>query len=290
MKKYFLVSKTHNPYENMALEHCIMESVQEDELVMMIYVNDPSIIIGRHQNPWQEIQMERVAYKHVPIVRRLSGGGTVYHDRGNINFAFIYKKGTSDIESNFNFIIETLKNLGIDAYISNRKDIRYRNFKISGNAFYQVKDRYLHHGTLLIHTDLSNLWSYLKFNHTEINSHSVASVKSQVKNLNDINGLTMNLLLMHLSDEFAGQLKDAKEYIINKEGYESLVKKYASWDWIFGETPKFEYKYINVTAEVEKGKVKGVTSFKLNNLIDKNFDETCFIKEVNNVHKTLSSS
>ncbi|MBN2796292.1 MAG: lipoate--protein ligase [Clostridia bacterium] len=290
MKKRLIISKSHNPYENMAIEKMLMDEVEASELILYVYVNEPSLVIGRHQNPWKEIEMSSLVDSSIHIVRRLSGGGTVFHDKGNLNYAFIYRKQTSSFAKNFDLILEALRKIGINAQLTGRKDLRLDGRKISGNAFYQVGDKCLHHGTLLFQTNLDLLWQFLKFDSEYIKDNAVSSVRSQVLNLYENYQISMNQFLTSLLNCFEGELKTVEIHNEDPISFIHKVQLFSSWDWIFGETPKFNYELKGHCVEVNKGIITTVTHPVLDKMRNINFDENWFIKEVNNVSKTLCSS
>ena len=153
----YLTSESTDPRYNLALEEYVFNEVFDGEDILMLWQNEPSVIIGKHQNTVEEVNGEYVEANNIHVVRRLSGGGAVYHDLGNLNFTFIVKK---DRREAFRFkdfatpIIKMLKSLGVQAEFNSRNDITINNKKFSGNAQYVKKDKILHHGTLLFNTDI----------------------------------------------------------------------------------------------------------------------------------------
>jgi len=200
----------------------------------MVYVNEPCVVIGRHQNPWIEVNQERLKALGLPLQRRRSGGGTVYHDLGNLNFSFIYNRGRRTHEDNFKVIIEAVKSFGIHLEVNDRKDLCYRAFKVSGNAFYQKGNRMMHHGTLLVKTDFQSLWGLLSFDSSGFEQKGVRSVRSDVVNLSDINrDIDVKSLTQRIIDSFKGE--DLGPIV-------AYDKTYASWQWLYGQTPAFKYR------------------------------------------------
>ena len=270
--KKLYISDTYCPYENLTLENDILMSIPEGESCLFIYRNEPSLIYGRFQNPWLECNVPLAKENGVHFVRRQSGGGCVYHDLGNLNFCFIH--GSRDFYKDDNNIF--LKNflqheLAIPAYLNERSDIRvnYKNgdFKISGSAFKQKKERSLHHCTLLVDSNLSDLDKYLSSNYKTNKTKSLPSNPSQVINIGNINskiGIEKieNQLLdfMHLNKSeklCAENIKD-KDYLF----------KLQSWDEQFGQTPLFEHEVLidegRIKLEINKSKITHYTFEKSN--------------------------
>lgn len=230
MKKGFFISPSEDPYENQSIEAYLFHEMKTYDVILMVYVNKPSVVIGRNQNPWTEVNPG----VKIPVLRRLSGGGTVYHDLGNLNFSFIYNHGFSDVKENFNTVISAVRALGIELYVNDRNDLCYKNYKISGNAFYNKGKRHMHHGTLLIDTDFSDLWKFLRFDKKDFSTRSVASVKSDVMNLKKINKeVSVNNLIKQLEIQHQGESMKVTC---------DLDETYKTWGWVYGQTPQFKYR------------------------------------------------
>jgi lipoate-protein ligase A len=258
---------------NQAIESDLFYNSQS--YVLFIYVNKPCVVIGRNQNPWKEVKLS--SSQLVPLLRRLSGGGTVYHDLGNINFSFIYNEGESTVDENFAYIIEKLKLLGIDLYQTERKDLFFGSKKVSGNAFYRRGKRRLHHGTLLIDVDTSDLWKVLNFEHESYKCRSVASVKSPIINLAHVHeGIetqdVIDVLKGSSPIEIASELHHLHYY-----------RLYRSEAWLYEETPDFEYMINDQLIQVKKGHIRS----KIENLNGKLFNEELVKKEVENVTRIV---
>jgi lipoate---protein ligase len=247
-----------NPFFNLASEEYLLKEFSEDYL--MFYINDPSVIVGKHQNTLSEISYHFVRENNIHVARRLSGGGAVYHDHGNLNFSFICN-GQEEKMINFKKytqpIIEALNNLGVSAQHSGQSDISIDGLKISGNAEHVYKKRVLHHGTLLFSSKLSFLSNALKSNAIAYTDQSVKSVKSPVTTINKY--LTNSL-----------EIESFKEYIFNSikktnglfdlfnfsetdnEKIKKLTKeKYETWEWNYGYSPDYIF---NTTIVLSEGK------------------------------------
>ena len=183
-RRAIFIATSHDCAANLAGEAYLIK--EELEHILYLWVNDPCIVIGRFQNPYSECNLEKMEEDGVLLVRRKSGGGAVYHDRGNLCFTLIGKKDSSTKEENFAMILDGLAKLGIEAELSGRNDILSQGKKISGNAFQTTTTKFCHHGTLLITSDLSVMANYLTPSSTKLASKAVKSVASRVGNLSEV--------------------------------------------------------------------------------------------------------
>src|SRR5690625_3242615 len=177
-----------DPMINLAIEEYILENFGETDTYLLFYVNGPSIIIGRNQNTIEEINTDYVEANNIKVVRRLSGGGAVYHDEENLNFSFITK---DDGESFQNFqkftqpIVDALNERGVPAELQGRNDIAVEGRKISGNAMFSTRGRMFSHGTLMLNSKIDELTKALKVNKIKIESKGIKSIRSRVANINE---------------------------------------------------------------------------------------------------------
>ncbi|WP_439182128.1 lipoate--protein ligase family protein [Carboxylicivirga taeanensis] len=242
-----LKSTTYQPAFNLATEEYLLRHTQED--VFFLYTNAPSIIVGKHQNTLREINYSFVNENNIPIYRRLSGGGTVYHDYNNLNFCFI-KSGEKGQLVNFERysepILLALKALGINAAFGKRHDIQINGKKVSGNASHVYKNRVMHHGTLLFKSDLSLLNKALKNNPMVIQDKAVKSVRSEVANIASFleQDMEYSAFVKYIFDYLlnfytpAGQLQLSTDEISQIEAISG--DKYSTWEWNYGYSPNFE--------------------------------------------------
>ena len=184
MRLYIL--NDHNPYRNLATEEYLFETSDDD--VMILWQNDPTVVIGKNQNAFAEINTDFTEKKGILIARRISGGGAVYHDLGNVNYTFISTKSKNEIDfKTFTLpIIEALAHLGISAELTGRNDIEVCGKKISGNAQHVKENKVLHHGTLLFNSDLGVLSSALNVDEEKIKTKAIKSARSRVINIIDL--------------------------------------------------------------------------------------------------------
>ncbi|TWD93620.1 lipoate-protein ligase A [Neobacillus bataviensis] len=262
-----------DPRINLAIEEYALKNLDINETYLLFYINEPSIIIGKNQNTIEEINTDYVERNGIHVVRRLSGGGAVYHDLGNLNFSFITK---DDGESFHNFrkftepVVEALQKLGVNAMLSGRNDLEVEGRKISGNAQFSTKGRMFSHGTLMLNSEIENVVSALKVKKDKIESKGIKSVRSRVANISEF--LTEKISIeefrsLLLKNIFGGQ-DEIPEYILTEEDWEKIhqlsKERYQNWDWNYGKSPKFNLQHshrfpvgsVDVRLEVNKGKIE----------------------------------
>ncbi len=225
-------------------------------------MNDPVVVIGKHQNPWREVNLSALLEQGVPLLRRISGGGAVYHDRGNLNFSFLGSKDGFDRRQNLDFVRRVLLSLGIDADISDSVDLYAAGRKVSGNAFCFRRNKSLHHGTLLIHADLSRLHGLLSPVYMPIETHAVVSRPATTANLTAVcPGISVGSVATGLAKAYLQRIGETET--ISPEDYDhpgmtELVERNRSWEWNFGRTPNFRLKVAGVTVEIRKGVIHSI--------------------------------
>lgn len=230
---------TTNCYENLATEEQLLKTVDEKSVILYLWQNENTIVIGKNQNPLAECDMDKIKQDRVCIARRLSGGGAVFHDKGNLNFTFITSKENYNQGLQLRVIKRACEIAGITAEISGRNDILVNSKKFSGNAFYHTKNSAYHHGTLLIDSDTSKIQNYLTPDISKLQAKGVKSVKSRVINLKEINkNLTpdkMREYLVLAAEEIYG-VKATPMEEPNQEEVKKLTEVYSDNDYIF-KTP-----------------------------------------------------
>jgi len=264
-----------NPYFNLAMEEYLLKNFNED--MFILWRNDKSVIVGKNQNTLSEINLEYIKENSIPVVRRQSGGGAVFHDLGNINFTFISNNNESfnDFKKFTTPIIELLKTLDINAEFSGRNDLLIDGCKFSGNAQYNYKNKVMHHGTLLFSSQISDLSNALKAKPLKFEGKGVKSVKARVTNISDHLKEPMDVLEFKdlIMNYFSKTNPNNKYYNLSKLDIENINKlveeKYSTWDWNFGYSPKYslynELKYpggnVEFNLNVDKGIIKDIKFF-----------------------------
>ncbi len=244
MKNYYFVSPSNDGWKNLATDEWILDNIEDDELFLYFYVNQNAVILGKNQNPWKECNMAAMDADGVQLVRRITGGGAVYHDCGNLNFSFIAGKNRYDLDRQIGMIIQALRALGVSCVPSGRNDILADGKKFSGNAFCTRGTAKQHHGTLLIQTDMGKLQNYLQVDQRKLEAKGVQSVRSRVCNLTEIAPqLSVPIMISSLRQAFRKTYGDYTEW--RPQGHveaeiETYRAKHSSWDWRIGQTPRFD--------------------------------------------------
>ena len=236
---------TTDPAFNLAAEQYIFDCLPRDRAYFMLWQNDNAVIIGKYQNTQAEIDENYVAQHGIRVVRRLSGGGAVYHDLGNLNFTFIADAGDMEKLNMRVFcepIVAVLRGLGIPAEINGRNDMTIEGRKFSGNAQYMRGGRIMHHGTLMFQSDLSVLTNALRVEPGKIESKGMKSVRSRVTNIGDYitDGTGLEEFRCRLITEIA-EKNGGEEYRFTDADIKAIEEirnsRYARWDWNFGKSP-----------------------------------------------------
>ena len=263
----------NDPQINLAIEEYILKNLDINETYLLFYINGPSIIIGKNQNTIEEINTEYVENNGIKVVRRLSGGGAVYHDLGNLNFSFITKDDGQSFHDFKKFtepVVKALSKLGIDAEISGRNDILAEGRKISGIAQFSTRGRMFTHGTLLFNSEMDHIVSSLKVKKDKIESKGIKSVRSRVANIAEFLKEPMtieefrSLILKYIYEEN----ETIPEYVLTEEDWAKInelsKERYQNWDWNYGKSPKFNLQHshrfpvgsIDIRLEVNKGRIE----------------------------------
>lgn len=238
-----------DPYFNLASEEYMLENFTED--CFMLWINKPALIVGRNQNTLSEINIDYAKKENLCVVRRLSGGGATFHDLGNLNFTFIANNQLSDFTNFQKFaqpIIDVLQKLSVNAEFSGRNDLTIHGKKFSGNAQCKYKNKILHHGSLLFSCNLDHLNNALNVDPAKFQDKSVKSVSSRVTNISDHlkTPLSISDFIEILMQHILETNKDSKLYRFSdydiKKINELAQNKYSTWEWNFGESPKYNFK------------------------------------------------
>ncbi len=267
-----------NPRVNLAIEEYLLRNIAPEEDILLFYINEPSIIIGRNQNTVEEINVDYIQAHNIHVVRRLSGGGAVYHDLGNLNFSFMAPITDSNFHNFHVFtapVIQVLNEMGVPAELGGRNDILMEGHKISGNAQYSTGKRMFSHGTLLYNSDLSHVNDALKVKASKIESKGIKSIRSRVANITEFLNDPPDIATFKqklLEGIFAGE-KPIPQYHLTNEDWDAIqalsASRYQTWEWNYGRSPAFNiYKNqlfpigeIDARLYVEKGLIQNIKFF-----------------------------
>jgi lipoate-protein ligase A len=246
-KIQFIESIVDNPYQNLAVEKCLFDMVEENAVILYLWQNERTVVYGRNQNVWKECNVSKLLGDGGHPARRLSGGGAVYHDLGNLNFTFLAQKQSYDVTRQMDVILKACQKCGIDAEKTGRNDITVNGRKFSGNAFYHSGNRSYHHGTILIDSDLSALSGYLNVDKQKLQSKGVTSVKARVTNLCAIcPDLTVERMKVALKEAFTEVYQQQPE-VLTKESLDlekltAYQQHFQSEEWLYGKRLPFSMR------------------------------------------------
>ncbi|ARJ19276.1 lipoate--protein ligase [Staphylococcus sp. HMSC74F12] len=275
--KFISNNNITDPTLNLAMEEYVLKQLPSEESYFLFYVNRPSIIVGKNQNTIEEVNKEYIDEHHIDVVRRISGGGAVYHDTGNLNFSFI----TDDDGNSFhNFkkftepIVQALQSLGVNAEMTGRNDIQVGSAKISGNAMVKVKDRMFSHGTLMLNSELDEVQNALRVNPAKIKSKGIKSVRKRVANIEEFltEKITIEEFKQIILKTIFGE-HEVEEYHLTDDDWKKIEQlsneKYRTWEWNYGRNPKYNFErehkfergFIQIKLDVKKGKIEHAKIF-----------------------------
>ena len=274
----FVPNENNDPRVNLAIEHFLVHEMPLEEPILLFYINEPSIIIGRNQNTIEEINKDYVEEHGIHVVRRLSGGGAVYHDLGNLNFSFIMPDdGNSfrDFEKLTKPIVAALHEMGVEgAQLKGRNDLVIDDMKFSGNAMYATNGRMFAHGTIMFDSDINEVVNALKVNKDKIESKGIKSIRSRVTNIKpflpqDKQNMTTKEFRQDILLKIFGTdtIADVKTYELTAADWEKINRIsedfYRNWDWNYGKSPEFDIEKqhrfpigsIEIRLNVQQGKI-----------------------------------
>ena len=239
-------STVTDPYRNLATEKYLMDTTCPDEYTLYLWQNQNTVVIGSNQNAWVECRTTLLEQEGGKLARRLSGGGAVFHDVGNLNFTFMSRKQNYDLDRNLAVIKHACAYAGIAVEKSGRNDLLTEGRKFSGNAFYQNKTHAYHHGTLLINVDMEKLQRYLSPSKAKLEAKGIASVRSRVINLQELNPtLTCEVMKQYMAQAFEAEYGLSASIVTLTEEdtsvIDTLAKEYGSWDYLYGTPLPFTF-------------------------------------------------
>lgn len=262
-------SASFDPYYNLAVEQHLLERVEENTCILYLWQNENTVVIGRNQNAWKECRTTLLEQEGGHLARRLSGGGAVFHDLGNLNFTFLVPQAEYDLDRQLSVIQRAALSFGIPAEKSGRNDVLADGRKFSGNAFYRNGTQAYHHGTLLMDVDKARMSRYLNPSKAKLQSKGVDSVRSRVVNLRELNpDITIPKLKEAMAEAFSGvyglPLGQIPEDTLDKPYLDTLRKRNSSWEWLYGQKipftleceGRFPWGGVQIALQVENGVVR----------------------------------
>ena len=265
----YFISDSTNPYFNLSVEEYLLDTVQPRQIILYLWQNERTVVIGKNQNAWKECRFQELEADGGYLARRLSGGGAVFHDLGNLNFTFLVPTAEYDLDRQMSVILKAVQNLGIHAEKTGRNDITVDGKKFSGNAFCRKGENSYHHGTLMLRVDKEQVAKYLNVSEKKLRSKGVASVSSRVCNLCDFvpeltPELMKNQLLRAFCEEYGFTPLPISKDELDCKRVMALYSRYFSWEWKFGRKiaftwenqERFDWGEIQIQLAVNEGLIR----------------------------------
>ena len=270
---YIIKHESNDPYFNLAVEEYLLDNFDED--VIMLWRNDNAVVVGKNQNTIEEVNQKYIEENGIRVVRRLTGGGAVFHDMGNVNYTII-QKYENNLFSNYEYFTRSvrdfLQSLGVDAQLSGRNDLLIDGRKFSGNAQCVRNGKMMHHGTLMFSSEVKDISGALTPNKKKIESKGVKSVKSHVTNISSHMEKEMNVdeFMKALYDYYLELSDDTEPYQFTEKDTAAIQKlsddKYSTWEWNYGESPayswtgskKYDFGLVDVRMNIRDGKIADI--------------------------------
>ena len=271
-KLQYYISTSLDPYKNLATEKYLLDTVPEDVCTLYLWQNQTTVVIGKNQNPWAECRCDLLKEEGGKLARRLSGGGAVFHDIGNLNFTFLCSVENYDLSRQMQVIQHACTLAGIKTELSGRNDLLVNGKKFSGNAFYNSKGKAYHHGTLLINANLKRMQKYLTPPKAKLETKGVKSVGARVVNLSELaKDLTCEKMCPHMLSAFEtvyGYVSTPVK-LSNTEEILKYSKEYGSWDYLYSSTipftasasAQFPWGHANLLLQITAGKIADAQLF-----------------------------
>ena len=272
IKLRVFVSESLDVYYNQAIEKYFLDRIEDDEVILYLWQNDRTIVIGANQDAYGECDIEKLEKDGGHLTRRITGGGAVYHDKGNLNFTFITPKALYDLSKQEEVILKALDCLGIRAAKTGRNDLVIDGRKFSGHAYYKGKKSCLHHGTLMLEVDEGRLQDYLRVSLAKLHSKNVASVRSRIINLKsvreDLDLDTLKKALIH-SAELIYETKAEPYTVFDQDELTKLEVQFKDDKWRYGKLYKegraiekrFDFGTVRIVYVMEKDQIKDLSVF-----------------------------
>ncbi|SFQ16106.1 lipoate-protein ligase A [Lachnospiraceae bacterium XBB1006] len=252
MKLAYVCATSTNPYENIAMEEYLTFHTKQDGCILFLWQNENTVVIGKNQNAFRECKVSKLTEAGGRLARRLSGGGAVFHDLGNLNFTFCVRKEQYDVDRQLQVIVEALKEFGLTVEKSGRNDLQIDGKKFSGNAYYASGEYAYHHGTIMIDVNETSLMDYLTVSAAKLVAKGVDSVRSRVVNLNSLNRkITVERVKEAMLAAFCKVYGETAEpYVFSDTAKEEIKKRaefFASEEWLVGNQKQlsivFEHRF-----------------------------------------------
>ncbi len=272
IKLRVFVSESLDVYHNQAIEKYFLDRIEDDEVILYLWQNDKTIVIGANQDAYGECDIEKLEKDGGHLARRITGGGAVYHDKGNLNFTFITPKALYDLSKQEEVILKALDCLGIKAAKTGRNDLVIDGRKFSGHAYYKGKRSCLHHGTLMLEVDEGRLQDYLRVSLAKLHSKNVASVRSRIINLKsvreDLDLDTLKKALIH-SAELIYETKAEPYTAFDQDELTKLEAQFKDGKWRYGKLYKegrviekrFDFGTVRIVYVMEEDQIKDLSVF-----------------------------
>ena len=266
---YIYIGNSYNPYINLAVEKYLFDTLEKNSVILYLWQNENTVVIGKNQNPWAECLTEEMKKDNIFLARRLSGGGAVFHDLGNLNFTFILNTENYDLEKQMSVIKTACDLSGIHTELSGRNDILADGKKFSGNAFYNSKGKSYHHGTIMVSCDLEKMTKYLTPPKAKLTSKGVKSVKSRVINLSSLcYDLTVEKMKKNLENAFEKIYGLSPEILTltTNENILNIAQTYKSREFLYGANipftfsfeSQFDWGHIDLCLDIKKGIIQNI--------------------------------
>ena len=268
---YLYEATGYDPHENLSIEQYLLEHLSDGDMILYLWQNQNTVVIGKNQNAWAECRVSLLEQEGGKLARRLSGGGAVFHDLGNLNFTFLTKAKDYNVDQQLSVIANACAMAGISVEKSGRNDILADGRKFSGNAFYHAQGNSYHHGTLLIGADMDKLQRYLSPSKAKLEAKGVTSVRSRVVNLSELNpSLNIPLMKQYMRAAFEKVYGlQAQNITLSAEAQQEISQmtdKNSSWAHLFGAplpftfscSQRFSWGSIQIDIEAKSGEIRGV--------------------------------